>query len=105
VFLMFNFLTVFCFITVLVGWSYQLTSLSFFIDYNSDSQPGVRIPLGVRKQITGGTQKDYMCRISYLGIHKEGTILNWGYAEGYNSYLGARKGVQFQFGGRRVPKG
>ncbi len=31
---------------------------SFFkLKYDSDSQPGVRVPLGVRKQFAGGTPK------------------------------------------------
>ncbi len=30
-------------------------SVSCFMLYCSDSQPGVRVPLGVRKQIAGGT--------------------------------------------------
>jgi hypothetical protein len=39
---------------------------------------------GVRKQIKGGTQKDYKGRILYLWVPKGGTILIWGYAKGYN---------------------
>ncbi len=65
--------------------------------YNSGSQPGVRVPLGVRAKVTGGTQKLKKCskeailgRIFDLGVREghiililgytEGTILIWGYA-------------------------
>ncbi len=68
----------------------------------SGSQPGVRIPLGVREKVTGGTWNLKKCwkegplgRIFDLGVRKKA----------YNSDLGVRLGVKFWFGGMRLPKG
>jgi hypothetical protein len=78
-------------------------------------QLGVRIPLGVCKQIIwvvqnyknnskedrrlywynilfGGMQKGYN---SYLGVCKSGKILIWGHTKWYISYLGVNRRVQF----------
>ncbi len=64
--------------------------------YNRGSQLGVRVPLGVREKLTGGTQnfknqskQVHLGRIFELGVREGGTILIWGYV----------KGVQFWFGG------
>jgi len=47
------------------------------IHYSSSSQPGVRIPLGVREKLTGGTpnfknnsKQVYLGRIIDLGVRK-----------------------------------
>ncbi len=66
--------------------------------YGSGSQPGVRVPLGVREKLTGGTpnfkndsKQVYLGRIIDLGVREGDTILIWGYAEGYNPDLGVRE--------------
>jgi hypothetical protein len=61
----------------------------------SGSQPGVRVPLGVREEATGGTRrahrgmqnsKNLTQNEAYLGVREgdggmqRGTILIWGYA-------------------------
>ncbi len=55
------------------------------------SQPGVRVPLGVREKLAGGTpnfknhsKQIFWGRIFDLGECEGGTVLIWGYAEGYN---------------------
>jgi hypothetical protein len=65
--------------------------------YFSDSQLGVRVPLGVREKIIGGARNLKKCskeallgRIFDLGLRKGHIILSWGYAEGYNFDLGVR---------------
>jgi hypothetical protein len=59
--------------------------------YSSGSQPGVRVPLGVRDKVTGGTRNKkkrskeaLLGRIFDLGVREGHIILIWGYAEGYN---------------------
>ena len=47
-----------------------------YVSYSSDSQPGVRVPLGVRKHTAGGTWKHliitcvtlYFLRIINMGV-------------------------------------
>ena len=53
----------------------------------SSSQPGVGVPLGVPEKLTEGTQnfKNYSKKLIWV------QFLFWGYAEGYNLDLGARK--------------
>jgi hypothetical protein len=59
--------------------------------YNSGSQPGVRVPLGVREKLIGGTpnfknhsKQAYLCRIFDLG----------GTRRGWNFDLGVHRGEQ-----------
>ncbi len=73
-------------------------SLESRIVWISGSQPGVRVPLGVHEKLTGGTpnlknnsKQVYLGRIIDLGVRKGGTILIWGYTEGYNPDLGVRE--------------
>jgi hypothetical protein len=54
--------------------------------YNSDSQPGVRVPLGVHEKLTGGalnfknkSKQVYLGRIIDLGVREGVTTLIWGY--------------------------
>jgi len=75
------------------------------ISYNSSSLPGVRVPLGVCKQFAGGKQNYKTTEKKNIWVEFCDTILIWGYAQGYNSYLGVRTGVKFRFGGTEVPKG
>ncbi len=71
--------------------------------------------LADHKQITGGTQKTIWVEFLLWGYTKGvqfvfgdtqmGTILIWGSADGYHSYFGVLRGVQFQFRGTQVTKG
>ncbi len=72
--------------------------LKLVFKYISGSQLGVRVPLGVREKLTGGTpnfknnsKQVYLGRIIDLGVRKGGTILIWGYTEGYNPDLGVHE--------------
>ncbi len=67
--------------------------------YVSGSQPGIHVPMGVRKQFAGGTQKNRNhIKISslrgkqkeFLGYAKR-SILIWGYANRVHFDLGVRK--------------
>ncbi len=40
-------------------FSLFLYQKSIIIVYNSGSQPGIRVPLGVRAELTGGTQNNF----------------------------------------------
>jgi hypothetical protein len=53
--------------------------------YISGSQPGVREKLTGVRQILKTTQNKFI-KVEYLiwGVREGGTILIWGYAEGYN---------------------
>ncbi len=77
----------------------------FFIIYRSGSQPGVRVPLGVREEATGGTQRAHRDAQNSKNLTQMKLIwvefFIWGNAKG----TGVRRGVQFWFGGTRVPKG
>ncbi len=70
--------------------------------YSSGSQPGVRVPLGVREKLTGGTPNfEKHSKQVHLG-----TIFDFGGTQrGYNFDLGVHRGVQSLLGVPRVPKG
>ncbi len=63
--------------------------MQVLIAYSSGSQPGVRVPLGVRERVSGGTRNSkkhskeaLLGRIFDLGVREGHAILIWGYAEG-----------------------
>jgi hypothetical protein len=68
----------------------------------SNSQPGVRVPLGVHKQFAGGMQyfKSYQDKPT-KGKQKR----FWGYTKRINFDLGVHKEIQYWFGGTGVTKG
>ena len=79
-------------------------SLSFYfviiyicnqIVHTSGSQPGVRVPLGVREEATGGTLRAHRGAQNTKNLTQMKLIwvefFIWGYAKG----TGVRRGVQF----------
>ena len=56
------------------------TILIFSVLYTSDSQPGVRVPLGVRKHTAGGTWKHLIITcvtLYFLRIINMGVLMVW----------------------------
>ncbi len=65
------------------------------IVYGSGSQPGVRVPLGVREEATGGTRRAHRGMQNSKNLTQMKLIwvdfFIWRYAKG----MGVRRGVQF----------
>jgi hypothetical protein len=88
-----------------IYWLLSMVILKYQMVYCSGSQPGVRVPLEVREEATGGTRRAHkgtqnsknLTQIKLIWVE----FFIWGYAKG----MGVRRGVQFWFGGTRVPKG
>jgi hypothetical protein len=66
---------------------------------NDLNQPGVHVPLGVREEATGGTQRAHRGTQNLRNLTQMKLIwvefFIWGYAKG----MGVCRGVQFRFGG------
>jgi hypothetical protein len=96
---------------IYLQWS-RITLRLSGTDYSSDSPPGVRIPLRVRKHFAGGAEnfKSYKNKPTkgkqkgFWGYAK-GINLDLGYAKGVNFDLGVCKRVQYWFGGTQGIKG
>jgi hypothetical protein len=80
------------------GLNYVYKFKFYFMLYTSGSQPGVRVPLGVRKQFIGVRGNIIHIKISpikekqkeFWGYEKR-SILIWGYAKRVHFDLGVRE--------------